>query len=101
MIHVSEKEASIIKSILSKHLPAGEALVFGSRFRGTNKPYSDLDLAVKLDSKIDIAVIGAIQDSFTESELAFRVDVLDYWGISPEFRAIIDQGHEIIYTEEW
>jgi hypothetical protein len=33
-----------------------------------------------------------------ESDLSFRVDVVDYYGISDNFRRIIDAGNEKIFS---
>ena len=35
--------------------------------------------------------------AFAESDLPFRVDVLDYYTASESFRKIIGEGHEKIY----
>jgi len=44
--------------------------------------------------------LAEIRKAFEESELPYRVDVLDYFGISSEFQAIIDDGYEVIYRDE-
>jgi len=31
------------------------------------------------------------------SDLPFRVDILDWNAISPEFKKVIEQGYEVIY----
>jgi predicted nucleotidyltransferase len=102
MICVSESEMKIISDILRSHISNGEVRAFGSRYKWTSKDYSDLDLAVAQYDKKSMPVmkLAEIREAFEESELPYRVDVLDYWRISNEFREVIDNGYEVIYKDE-
>lgn len=40
---------------------------------------------------------GILKEAFEESDLVFRVDVIDYWGASENFRAIINKDCVKIY----
>jgi type I restriction enzyme S subunit len=97
MICVSEYEMKIIQTILREHAGDCEARAFGSRYKWTAKDYSDLDLAIVGKSKLSLTRTGALRDAFEESDLPFRVDILDWHGISKEFQAIINKGYEVIY----
>lgn len=101
MIHVTEIEMSEILAILTKHVHNGYVVAFGSRYKGTPKPYSDLDLAVLKHDKNSMTIreYGDLKEAFEESELNFRVDVVDYWGTSIEFRQIIDKCCIQIYEK--
>jgi predicted nucleotidyltransferase len=101
MIAVAENEMKIIIQILQKYITDGEVRAFGSRYKHTAKPYSDLDIAIiKHNQKeMTIAELAQIKEAFEESILPYRVDVLDYWGIHDEFRAIIDSGYEVLHSE--
>ncbi|MCL1991028.1 MAG: nucleotidyltransferase domain-containing protein [Defluviitaleaceae bacterium] len=94
MIHMTELEMKEVLAILKQHFKNGHVLAFGSRFKGTHKKFSDLDLAfVKHDGNhLTISEWGALKEAFEESELSFRVDVIDYWGSSENFRSIIDKS---------
>ena len=71
--------------------------VFGSRINGTAKPYSDLDLAVVGQKALDWRILAKLKEAFQESELPFRVDLLDWNAISDEFRNVIEKsGYEVI-----
>jgi predicted nucleotidyltransferase len=98
MVSVSEKEMNIITGILSKHAACFDVLAFGSRYRGTNRRYSDLDLAFVGDDGLNMEERSRLMDAFSESDLPFRVDILDYNAASPEFRAIVDGGNEKIFS---
>ena len=94
---VSEDELKIVIDIIQKHAPDCRVLLFGSRCFGTSKKYSDLDLAFVGKAKLGLERCIKLKDAFAESDLPYRVDVLDYYALSPEFRGIIDSGNEVIY----
>ena len=76
--------------------PEYEVRVFGSRVRGTAKPFSDLDLAVMTGTPLDIFRLASLKEAFVESDLPFKVDVLDWQDTSPEFQAIVNAHCETI-----
>ena len=81
-------------------MPHCEVRVFGSRYKWTAKDYSDLDLVIIGNKKLDKKVIYDIKEAFSESDLPIRVDVLDWYTISDEFKQIINQGYEVIQKKE-
>lgn len=98
MINVSEIQLRIIVDIIKRYVPHSEVRAYGSRYKGTAKVYSDLDLSIVGDDKLDLIMLGDIEEAFQESDLPFRVDILDWNAISPEFKKVIEQGYEVIYT---
>ncbi|MDI6780950.1 MAG: hypothetical protein QME49_02395 [bacterium] len=42
------------------------------------------------------SAIASMDRAFSESDLPFRVDVLDWHVISPEFKGVIEAGYEVI-----
>jgi predicted nucleotidyltransferase len=97
MIKVTDEQYKIIIDILKEFVPHCEVRAFGSRYKGTPKDYSDLDLAVVGEEKLEWHVIADLKDAFEESDLPFRVDVLDWHSTSPEFRKVIEKGYEVMY----
>ena len=77
---------SIVQSILQSHLPHTEVWAFGSRARGTPKPYSDLDLVIMGDTPTPLSTLGQLQEAFACSDLPWRVDVVDWANTAPEFQ---------------
>lgn len=77
----------IVEEILSKYPYTFYA--FGSRTKGTQKRLSDLELCFK--DPIPFNVQGHIDEDFEESDLPFKVDVLDWRYISSEFQGIIEK----------
>ena len=82
----------IVQTILASHLPAGVSVrVFGSRAKWTAKPYSDLDLALKGAKKLPRSLVSDLTEAFSESDLPFKVDVLDWHDVAPSFQAVVDR----------
>jgi type I restriction enzyme, S subunit len=100
MIDVSSAHLQIILDILKTCAPDCEVRAFGSRYRWTAKDTSDLDLAVVGERKRTLREMAALREAFEESDLPFRVDVLDWHTISPEFQQVIEDGYEVIQESE-
>ena len=96
MIDVTPQELAVIKQILKTHVPLCQVKAFGSRVTDTAKDYSDLDLVVTGESKIDRGILVRLKEAFEESKLPFRVDVLDGHAVSEGFKNVIESGCEII-----
>jgi len=96
MIDLQPQHLEMIKKILADFVPEAEVRVFGSRITGKAKPFSDLDLAIFGDEKLDWKTIADMKVAFEESDLPFRVDVLDWHTIDDNFRKIIAEKFEVI-----
>ncbi|TDM08093.1 MAG: hypothetical protein C4K60_00855 [Ideonella sp. MAG2] len=80
-----------VLQILARHVPNIEVRAFGSRVKGTAKPYSDLDLALMTTQPLPLAQEAALKEAFDEASLPFKVDVLDWASTAPAFRQLIAQ----------
>ena len=98
MIQVSQKELQIIDDIVSRLAPDCDVLIFGSRCHGKANEYSDLDLAFAAEGRLGLKRRFRLEDAFSESNLPYRIDLLDYHAVSPEFRAIIDNANEKLFS---
>lgn len=96
MLDLTESQLETIKNILGQHVPCYEIRVFGSRINGKARPYSDLDLAIVGKTKIPLRLMRQLQESFENSDLSFRVEVLDWHGISDEFKKVIEQNYVLL-----
>ena len=92
MLDLKPHELEMVRNILNRFVPEAEIIVFGSRVHGTAKPWSDLDLAIKAKSALDWKLLEEIKEAFQESELPFRVDVLDWNEITGAFRRAIEES---------
>lgn len=95
MIDITEKERDIVSQILNRIVPEYPVWVFGSRVKGTSKPFSDLDLAVITDKPLSLQKHAELVEAFSESDLPWKVDIVDWAVTSEQFKAIIQNQYEI------
>ncbi len=95
-ISVSVQEWGIIQSILSLHVPQYEIWAFGSRAKRTAKPYSDLDLAIMTREPLQPTLGAALAEAFSESDLPYKVDVVDWSTVSAAFQAVIARDKVVL-----
>ncbi len=96
MIDLPLAQLETVKQILAERVPGHEVRVFGSRIKQMAKAWSDLDLVVVGASKLERDVLYNLKETLEESDLPIRVDVLDWYAISPEFKAVINEGYEVL-----
>ena len=89
MLDLTPAQRTLVCRIVDAHLERRRVRVFGSRAHGTAKPFSDLDLLV-LGPALDARLRGTLEEAFDESDLPFRVDIVETATISAEFRALIE-----------
>ena len=97
MICVNEKEMCEVLEIVNKLAANCDVYVFGSRGKGNAKQYSDLDLAFDAGENLDFLQYCVIKEAFEESDIPYRVDVIDYHAADEWFREIIDKKKELIF----
>ncbi len=89
-LDLPEDHAAIVRGVLRQYLPAGaRAFVFGSRAHGGARQYSDLDLAIEWDRPLGLDLTGQIAEALSESDLPYKVDIVDLAMVDPAFRARI------------
>lgn len=99
-IEVRPEHWAIVREILRRHVPDLDVWAFGSRARHTAKKHSDLDLVVVTDRPLPLATHAAIVDAFLESDLPYRVDVVDWATTDAGFRKIIEQDKVVVQVGE-
>ncbi len=101
MLDLSPEQLRMTREILRQRVPGLPVWAFGSRVTGKARKYSDLDLAVGGDQPLSFAVLADLEHDFSESDLGFRVDVVDWASASEEFKAAIaGQRMEILSRDE-
>ena len=95
-IDINPTHLETIQRILTAHVPDCEVRAFGSRAKWNAEDYSDLDLAVVSGQPLRWRALGDLRDAFEESDLPFRVDVLDWHDISDRFKNIIQEDYAIL-----
>jgi len=92
-LFIEDKHFSIVLGILKKYLVGQnkdiKVYIFGSRSTGKNlKRGSDLDIALEADSGeiIDLQLLDQLDFDFEDSDLPYKVDLIDLNSVSKEFR---------------
>ena len=96
MLDVSPEHAKMLRDILAREIPGVTVWAFGSRVAGTPKPHSDLDLALLAKGAVPWSRLARLEEELAESDLPFRVDIVDLARASEAFRKIIEEQHEAI-----
>ncbi len=86
----------IVRDILRKHVPQYTVWAFGSRARGTAKPFSDLDLVILTEHPLPLEVSAALAEDFSESDLPYKVDLVDWATTADSFRQIIERDKVMV-----
>lgn len=90
-IALTEAELDLVRSILNAHLPDNVSVaVFGSRAGGRVKPFSDVDLVLEGPERLPTGMLSLLAEAFDESLLRYKVDLVDRFGVSDAFGAIVD-----------
>ena len=88
-IEVNSSEWEIIQEILTKIVPDKEVFAFGSRAKFLAKPFSDLDLAIKGYLPLTLDLLADLSNAFSDSNLSYKVDIVEWCNITKAFREII------------
>ena len=89
-IALSAEQRRIVLAILRANLPpCARVWAYGSRATGRAGRFSDLDLAIDADRPLSVDETARLREAFTESDLPFRVDLLDWQTIDAGFRLTI------------
>jgi len=94
MLNINEENEKELLEIIGRLAPDCDVFAFGSRVSGTNKQFSDLDLAFALpdNQKMPTKQWSKLKYAFELSDLLFRVDVVDYNICDDYFKKIIDNN---------
>ena len=96
MLDLRPEYVEMVNSILADYFPDCEVRAYGSRVTGKARKYSDLDISIVGDGKLDRRKLMDLRYAFDESDLPIRVDVHDWHSTSPEFRKIIENDYVVI-----
>jgi len=87
-----------VREILGKMIPSCEVRAFGSRVTGTAAKFSDLDLLIMTENPMDVGRLAILKEAFKESNLPFKVDVLDWAATGEKFRNLILEGSVLLQS---
>ena len=95
---LEQADHDTVLKILRQRIPDRIVWVFGSRAGSKARKYSDLDLVVVGSEPIPDDIFDRLVDDFDDSELPFRVDLLDWNRIADSFKPSILEHHVELTT---
>jgi predicted nucleotidyltransferase len=98
---LNENNINIIQDICSKFKSIEKAVLYGSRAKGIQKKFSDIDIALYGDFQGSNPVVSGVLGCLEDSELPYICDVIHYEEIkNPNLKANIDRDGVVIYTRD-
>jgi predicted nucleotidyltransferase len=94
-----EKIINDLVYVLVEKLQPERVLLFGSRAKGENKPYSDIDLAVELNQNIDFRLKRKIKELIEDISGMYSVDIVYLNECSESFRNIVYETGKVLYEK--
>ncbi|MBK6958698.1 MAG: nucleotidyltransferase domain-containing protein [Nitrosomonas sp.] len=95
-IDVTDTDWLIIQAILRVHVPDYTVWTFGSRATGNAKKFSDLDLAIIGEQPMGLNLSSRLAEAFSESNLPYKVDLVDWATTSEAFKQIIERDKVVV-----
>lgn len=97
MIGLSDSELQTLRDVFSRFSDISEVILFGSRARGTHRPSSDVDLALK-GKNLSIDTLAKLRYILEEeTNLPYFFDIVIYDRVENEaLKREIDEGGERI-----
>lgn len=95
-IQVTPPEWQIIQTILKTYLPNQTIWAVGSRAKFKAKPHSDLDLVIFSEKPMSLDIETTLVNAFSDSDLPWRVDIIDWATTTPTFKEIILRDKVVI-----
>ncbi len=97
-LDIKPADLKAVQAILRRYISDREVRAFGSRLSGTAKPFSDLDLAVMGNEPLPASILADLKDAFSESDLPFKVDIVDWAETRENFRRIIEAAYVVVQS---
>ena len=96
LIDIRPDHWEIVQRILQEHVPNLEVWAFGSRAKWNAKAFSDLDLAIITDEPLPLDTSAALNEAFSESDLPWKVDVVDWASVGDELKKVITRDKVVL-----
>ncbi len=91
----------LVEDILRRHAPRPcRVWAFGSRVKGKARRFSDLDLAFDAGRPLTFADTAPLEEAFDESDLPWRVDLVDLVTCSETFRREVERHAVPVFESE-
>lgn len=84
----SDKYLDLVKKIILDNIPKEKfnIFLFGSRAKKYHRSGADIDVGVKGSEPLNPKIIFTIKDIIEESIVPFKVDIIDFYKVSEDFK---------------
>lgn len=89
--NLKQEYKDLILKAITYHFPDVKIILFGSRARGTNRPGSDVDLALDTGKIIKLHELSRARKTLENLPLALDIDIVDMHNIPIELKQLILQ----------
>jgi predicted nucleotidyltransferase len=96
LIDLSSYVRADVIDILRRHLGSQPVYLVGSRARGPAKRFADIDLLLMNDHPLSPTERALLRNDFEESDIPYKVDLLEWTELSPGFRERLRQEAELL-----
>ncbi len=90
-LNLEDKYIKFIKSTVFAVFENIEIYIFGSRVQDKSLEYSDIDIALKGDNRLDFEKLLKLRSDFQASDFPYKVDIIDINDIEENFYNIIKE----------
>ena len=94
----AEKFKGEAKNIVGKYLDfdQNKVFLFGSRVTGKGNERSDIDIGIEGVEEISRQIMAKIKEDFESLPILYKVDVVDFKKVSPDFYNLAKQDIEML-----
>ena len=96
-VAISARHLRCLLDEIERHIPQATVWAFGSRVTGSPRPASDLDLAEHCDEATARKNLSRLNETLVESDLPFKVQILDFDRLPENMRANIEANYIVLY----
>jgi len=99
MLDLTDGQLAVLHYLLARRVPGCEVRAFGSRVTGHSRRHSDLDLVILSERPLPAITLAELRADLEESDLPFRVDVVEWTDLPEGLRAEIRAHSELIHEK--
>ena len=99
-VAVSPEHLLALIDEIQRYVPHSTVWAFGSRVDGTNRPSSDLDVAVHCNRRQSLNELPKLNEALIESDIPFKVQILDYESLPDNMKENIRQKYVVLYQPD-
>ncbi len=83
---LDEKIKNKIIAVISALIPDAQIYLFGSRARGTNGKFADIDIALNAGKPLPIEDIDELESMLKESNILYTIEIVDFYQVTPSMQ---------------